>query len=202
MAKAPVDPNAPQVPKTRLQSTFSTGRQIGIFCFYVFLLCINVSFLGLISHQLHTYGNEWTSYPDGRFFHALGLGLFVCIFTMLFGLGHAWLNHMVLMFCHFATAVMVGTVAGLFTMTPFGHGLQCGNPIEKFPAKYQSFVGECAEYTAITGLAWAMFALNILMLVWLTQDAFSCVRTSNTHIYAPWEPPAKVKDLESDVESH
>ncbi|CAK9784943.1 hypothetical protein CC85DRAFT_283928 [Cutaneotrichosporon oleaginosum] len=202
MAKrAHTDPKEPVVPQTMLQSLFSTRRQILIFSFYIFFLCVNISLLGLVSHQIHKHGNVWTAYPDGRFYHALGLGLFVGIFLTLVGISHAYLNHMVLMFAHFAAGVMSGTVAGLFTMTPFGHGLQCGNPIEKFAPKYRPFVSECAEYTAITGLAWAMFGLNVIALFWLAQDAFSCVRR-NHHIYAPWEPPAKVSDVESDAEHH
>ncbi|GMK57168.1 hypothetical protein CspeluHIS016_0400020 [Cutaneotrichosporon spelunceum] len=192
------DPNAPEVPKSRLASTFSTGRQIFIFCFYIFYLAFNIAFLGMVSDQLHRYGNVWTNYPDGRWYHSLGLGLFIGIFFTMVGMGHAWLNHPLLMFCHFAGAVMSGVVAGLFTATPFGHGLQCSNPVDSFPAKYQPFLGECRKITAITALAWTMFGLNTLALFWLAVDGFSCTRR-NTSIYVPWEPPVKVKDEESEA---
>lgn len=195
------DPNAPAAPKSLLQSIFWTRRQIIIFSFYAFYFAVNVSLLGLVSEQLHKYGNDWTVYPDGRWKHALGLGLFIGIFFTMVAIAHYFLGHKVLMFCMFAGAVMNGVVAGLFTMTPFGHGLQCGNPVDSFLPKYQPFVGECSRITAITALAWAMFGINVIGLVGLAVDGFSCT-TRNDHLYMPWEAPAKVKDVESDAESH
>lgn len=56
-----------------MQTLFSTKRQILIFSFFVFYLMVNFSLLGLVSEQLHKYGNVWTNYPDGRWYHALGL---------------------------------------------------------------------------------------------------------------------------------
>lgn len=55
-----------------------------------------------------------------------------------------------------ALAVIFGTGAGIFYGTPFGHGLQCGNPVESFSAKYQPFVSQCGRITAIEGLSWTM----------------------------------------------
>lgn len=189
-----------EVPKTAMGRLFATRRQIYIFAFFIFYLCVNISLLGLVSEQLHKYGNEWTRYPDGRWYHALGLGLFVGIFFTLFGIFHAWLGHKIYLFLFFAGAVMSGVVAGLFEMTPFGHGLQCGNPVDSFPEKYRPFYGECSRITAIEGLAWTMFALNIVGLFLTFIDAYSCT-ARNTHVYAPYEKPEKVRDIEGDADS-
>lgn len=63
-----------EAPKGRIGLLFSTKRQIFVLCFMIFFCALDVSLLGLISEQLQKYGNDWTSYPDGRFYHAIGLG--------------------------------------------------------------------------------------------------------------------------------
>jgi len=48
--------------------------------------------LGLVSQQLHKYGNGYQNYPGREYKHDLGLILFSCVFTLLIVLGHYWLS--------------------------------------------------------------------------------------------------------------
>lgn len=135
-----------------------------------------------------------------RSLHALTPSLFATLFFALFGIFHAWLSHKLFIFCFFAAGVMFGVVAGMFQMTPFGHGLQCGNPVESFPEKYRPFVNECSRITAISALAWTMFALSTIGFFWSLFDAFKCT-TRNTQIYTPYVKPEKPKDVEAEGET-
>lgn len=130
----------------------------------------------------------------------LTLSLFATIFGLLFGMFHAWLSHFLMLFCMFASGVFFGTVAGILYYTPFGHGLQCGNPVDRFPAKYQPFVSECSRITAISGLSWAMFALSVIGFFFFFFDKFSIV-SHRDHIYIPYEAPVKPVKIHHDEES-
>jgi hypothetical protein len=185
---------------TPRRGLFATRRQIAFFAFFILWLCIDISALGLVSQQIHKYGNSYLNYPSGMYYHALGLLLFTSIVGLLYGLFHAWLNLPLMMIIFFVSWILdpvrIGTccahrlplcrcsvyfgapapassspqyahivfhsclelvVDGLASLPqPFGHGLQCGNPVERFPPNYRPFVHECSRITAISGLAWAM----------------------------------------------
>jgi hypothetical protein len=136
------------------------------------------------------------NYPSSLYYHALGLNLFSTIFFLLVGLTHWWFSHLPLAFLLFAAGVFFGTSAGILTATPFGHGLWCRNPVEKFPANYQPFVSQCARVMAITGLSWALFGLAVIGFFFLLADKFSCV-SKRDHIYAPYD--TEEKELESPI---
>lgn len=172
-------------PTTRLGLTFSTTRQTLFVAFFTFFCAIDLSLLGLVSEQIHKYGNDWTSYPNGMFYHALGLALFATIFYLIFGLCHWALGHALILFCFFSAGVMFGTVAGILTATPFGHGLQCGNPVDSFPLQYQPFVNECSRITAIVGLSWTMFGLCVIGFFWFFFDKFS-LQSRRANVYEPY----------------
>lgn len=184
-----------EAPKTRMGLLFSTTRQITIFTFFVLWCAIDVSMLGLVSQQIHKYGNHQENYPSNQYYHALGLGLFATIFYLLIGLTNWWFSHLPLTFLMFTAGIFFGTVAGILEDTPFGHGLQCDNPVDRFPVKYQPFVHECSRITAIEGLSWAMFALAVIGFFFLLQDKFSCA-SKRDHVYAPY-----VSDEEKKLES-
>jgi len=78
-----------------------------------------------------------------------------------------------MMFLFFVFGVFWGTGAGILESTPFGHGLQCSNPVDRFPPNYRPFVHECSRVTAISGLSWAMFGLSVIGLFWVFLDTFS-----------------------------
>jgi hypothetical protein len=174
---------------------FSTTRQVLIFSFFILWCCIDVALLGLISEQITKFGNNAENYPSGMYYHALGLGLFATIFYLIVGLTNWALGHLPLTFLMFTAGVFFGTVAGILEATPFGHGLQCGNPVDKFPANYQPFVDQCSRITAISGLAWAMFGLAVIGFFFLLQDKFSCT-SKRAHLYEPY-----VGDEEKAVQS-
>lgn len=184
---APVD----EVPTGRLGRVrwmFKTGRQTLIFCYYLLWICIDLSLLGLVSQQIHRYGNSQYNYPGALYYHALGLNLFSTIFFFIVALFHWALGHLPLTFLMFCAGVFFGTSAGILTETPFGHGLQCGNPLYKFPENYRPFVRECSRITAITGLSWAMFALAVIAFFFFLIDKFSCV-SKRQHVYEPYPDP-------------
>ncbi|WOO78097.1 uncharacterized protein LOC62_01G001650 [Vanrija pseudolonga] len=187
-----------EAPTSQLQAIFWTGRQRFIFSYYVFYGILDVALLGLVSWNLHKHGNTWTNYPDGMYYHALGLGLFTTIFTLLFTIFHWALGHLLLTLTFFASGVFFGTVAGILTSTPFGHGLQCKNPVESFPPKYQPFYHDCRKVTATVGLAWALFALSVLGFFFMLQDKYSCVSKRN-HVYIEYVAPEPKKHDEEEA---
>ncbi|KAL1408019.1 hypothetical protein Q8F55_004816 [Vanrija albida] len=180
------------VPTSQIQAIFWTQRQRFIFAYYVFYAIIDVTLLGLISWNIHKHGNTWTNYPNGMYYHALGLGLFATIFTLLVSIFHWALGHLLLTFTFFACGVLFGTVAGILTATPFGHGLQCGNPVDRFPPQYRPFVDDCAKVTATNGLSWAMFALATAGFFFMLQDKYACT-SKRDHVYINYEAPEPKK---------
>ncbi|ORY32233.1 hypothetical protein BCR39DRAFT_564269 [Naematelia encephala] len=175
------------------KSLFKSSRQIFYFSFFILWICIDVALLGLVSQQLHKYGNTYTNYPTGEYYHALGLLLFATIFALIIGLFHWVLNLGMFLVIFIANGVFFGTGAGIIEGTPFGHGLQCPNPVSAFPTAWQPFVSQCSRVTAIEGLAWAMFALSVIGLFYAFTDKFS-IKSQRNILYdveVPIEPATK-----------
>lgn len=137
-----------------------------------------VSELGLVSQQLHKYGNSYLHYASKQYKHGLGLLLFSVIASLLVTLSHPWLsvactslpslpsnriliksfvNFIVISFSSFVMAVFFGTGAGIIQRTaPFtGHGC-ARKPLADYPQEWQPYVGECSRVVAIQGIAWAL----------------------------------------------
>lgn len=165
--------SAPQEGPRKL---FSTARERVWLGFFILFGCIDVALLGLVSYIIHSHRNESSDYPGAEFYHAIGLLLFVSIFGLLIALSHAYLPLVMVMLALLVTGVMNGTGAGIIEQTPFGHGLQCKNPVDRFPANFQPYVSDCSRYTAIEGLAWALFALSVFGLFFAFADMFELRR--------------------------
>nr|ADE10052.1 unknown [Tremella fuciformis] len=136
---------------------FRSARQITYFVLFTLWICLSIVELGLVSQQIHRFGGRFRSdWPTQEYGHAMGLLLFTSIISLLFGLFHWALSLFLYLPIFLAMGVWWGTGAGIFESTPFGHGLQCGNPTASFPAAYQPYVSQCSRVTAIEGLAWAM----------------------------------------------
>ncbi|KAL7421783.1 hypothetical protein Q5752_003554 [Cryptotrichosporon argae] len=188
-----------EVPRSRFAQMTSTRRQVVVLSFFILFFAIDVALLGLISQQLHKYGNTWTNYPNGMYYHALGLGLFSVIFGLLFAIFHWAAAHKVYLFMFLALGVFFGTVAGILYATPFGHGLKCGNPVSSFPSQYQPFVGQCSRITAIEGLSWALFGLSVIGFFATIADKFE-FRSKRDYVYAPYAKPTKGEKIPEGAE--
>ncbi|WWD17732.1 hypothetical protein CI109_102173 [Kwoniella shandongensis] len=160
-----------------IRSVFSTTRQTFYAVFFILWFAIDVSLLGLVSQQIHKYGQEQSNYPSGKYQHALGLLLFSTLIGLLFSIFHWALGLTVYLPVFLAFGVWFGTGAGILEETPFGHGLQCKhiNDPSKFAPNWVPFLQECSRVTAISGLAWAMFALATIGFFWTIADKFSFV---------------------------
>ncbi|WWC66393.1 uncharacterized protein I206_100295 [Kwoniella pini CBS 10737] len=174
-ARAPGSESQTSRPKFSFKNVFSTGRQTFWAVFFILWFCIDVAELGLVSQQLHKYGNQTISYPTGEYYHALGLLLFSTIIGLLFCLFHWAVGLTLYLPIFLAFGVWWGTGAGILYGTPFGHGLQCKHTSDpsRFPANWVPFLGECSRVTAIEGLAWALFALSVIGLFYTFLDKFS-----------------------------
>nr|ADE10034.1 unknown [Tremella fuciformis]ADE10047.1 unknown [Tremella fuciformis] len=162
---------------------FRSARQITYFVLFTLWICLSIVELGLVSQQIHRFGGRFRSdWPTQEYGHAMGLLLFTSIISLLFGLFHWALSLFLYLPIFLAMGVWWGTGAGIFESTPFGHGLQCGNPTASFPAAYQPYVSQCSRVTAIEGLAWAMFALAVIGLFFTFVDKFS-IHSRRNDIY-------------------
>ncbi|ODO11644.1 hypothetical protein I350_00428 [Cryptococcus amylolentus CBS 6273] len=184
----------PKLPPARL--LFGTARHIFYIVFFTLWLCIDIALLGLVSEQIHKHGRDYNNYPDGRYYHALGLLLFSTIVGLIFGIFHFKLGLTMYLPIFLAFAAWFGTGAGILEATPFGHGLQCKHTsdLSRFPVKYQPFVSECSRITAISGLAWALFALSVIGLFWVFRDKFALTsKRNNTYDVAEQGESAPLK---------
>ncbi|KAG2005037.1 hypothetical protein CC2G_003536 [Coprinopsis cinerea AmutBmut pab1-1] len=127
---------------------------------------LTVSELGLVSSQLHKYGEGYTNYPSKGYKHTLGLLLFSVIWSLLGVLGHPWLGIGPTAIFSFSAAVFFGVGAGLIHLrTPF-QGHSCSSkPVEEYPVEWQPYAEECAIIVSIQGCAWALWALYIFLMV-------------------------------------
>ncbi|RXK36510.1 hypothetical protein M231_06232 [Tremella mesenterica] len=169
----------PESKKLNYSLIFSTSRQIFWFILFVLFIAVDVAELGLVSQQIHKYGRYAQNWPTGQYQHAMGLLLFSSIISLLFGIFHWALSLFLYLPIFLAMGVWWGTGAGIIESTPFGHGLQCGNPVDRFPTVWQPYVHECSRVTAIEGLAWAMFALSVVGLFFTFIDKFSITSRRN-----------------------
>lgn len=171
--------DAPKAPKTSLYSNiFRSTSQILFFSLFALWIPIAIAECGLVSYLIHKYGRPASDWPGAEYQHAINLGLFSSIVSILFGFFHWGLSLFMFLPIFLAHGVWWGTVAGILEKTPFGHGLQCGNPASSFPTAYVPFLNDCSKVTAIEGLAWAMFGLSVIgfFLTVFTKFDFTSVR--------------------------
>lgn len=114
--------------------------------------------------------------------------LFSTIFYLIFAIFHWVVGHKIMMFLFLSGGVFFGTIAGILTATPFGHGIQCKHNADHFSEPWRRFAGDCARIQAIVGLSWAMFGLNTIGFFWAISDKFSCVSKRDS-VYAPYVAP-------------
>jgi len=80
--------------------------------------------------------------------------------------------------------------------SPFGRSINCKKPIEYFPANFQPYYSECGLVMAISGLAWALFGVSVIGLVYSIFDHFN-FSVKNTKVYdIEKEPTVIEKNLE------
>ncbi|WVN85363.1 uncharacterized protein L203_100508 [Cryptococcus depauperatus CBS 7841] len=164
------------------RNLFSSTRHIIYVIHFALWIAIDIALLGLVSQQIHRHGRSQGNWPNGKYQHAMGLLLFSTIIGLLFGIFHWALPLVMYLPIFLAFAAWFGTGAGILEATPFGHGLQCRHTwdLNRFPAEYRPFVGDCSRVTAISGLAWAMFALSVIGLFWVMLDKFKFTSKRNS----------------------
>lgn len=74
--------------RTNYAQIFNQKRQIVWFALFVLWLCIDIAELGLVSQQIHERTRDVSSWPNAETQNAMGLLLFACIISLLFGLFH------------------------------------------------------------------------------------------------------------------
>ncbi|TFK38763.1 hypothetical protein BDQ12DRAFT_651100 [Crucibulum laeve] len=126
---------------------------------------LTVTELGLVSQQLHKYGNQYTNYASMEYKNALGLLLAAVIMSLLFTLFHFQLGPGQAAFIAFILAVFFGTGAGVvFQTTPF-KGTSCGRPASAYPEKWQPYAHECSKIVSIQAVAWTLWGLYIFIMI-------------------------------------
>ncbi|GFZ43685.1 hypothetical protein JCM24511_01405 [Saitozyma sp. JCM 24511] len=182
--------------RTNYAQIFNQKRQIVWFALFVLWLCIDIAELGLVSQQIHERTRDVSSWPNAETQNAMGLLLFACIISLLFGLFHwaaSLFMYHILFLMH---GVFWGTGAGIIEATPFGHGLQCNEPPSHFPEPWGNFVGSCSRWTAIEGLAWAMFALSVIGFFYTIIDRYNFT-TKRSNVYDIEAPHEELHESES-----
>ncbi|TFK23875.1 hypothetical protein FA15DRAFT_641893 [Coprinopsis marcescibilis] len=144
----------------------------GIVFFLIFAQ--TVAILGLVSYELHKYGNGYANYASMEYKHALGLLLFGSLLSLLIVLPHLWLGVGFTFICALIAALFFATGAGVvFRTTPFrGHACH-RTPASAYPAAWQPYAGECGRIVAIQGLAWALFATYFILALATFFQKFS-----------------------------
>ncbi|WVQ97565.1 hypothetical protein IAU59_004679 [Kwoniella sp. CBS 9459] len=193
-ARAPGSGDSASGPRPSLKVVFSTARQVFYACFFILWFCIDVAELGLVSQQIHKHGRETADWPTGKVQHAMGLLLFSTIFGLLFCIFHWALGLGLYLPVFFMFGVFFGTGAGILEETPFGHGLQCKHKDDpsRFAQNWVPFLNDCSRFTAIEGLAWAMFALAVFGLFFTIADKFSFV-SKRTAVYESYAEEGHAK---------
>lgn len=102
----------------------------------------------------------------------MGLLMFATLLGLVWGIFH-WAaglrTHLVVWLM---MAAFFGTAAGILEQSPFGHGLRCGNPASFFPEQYRPFVSQCTRVKALSGLAWALFGISVLLMFYSFFDRY------------------------------
>ena len=153
---------------------------------FIWIFCFTVAELGLVSNQLHKYGDDYTNYGTKAYKHALGLLLFSTIASLLVLLAHPFVSVGMISFWSFVMAVFFGTSAGIIErVAPFtGHGCT-HQKVEAYPENWRPWVGECNHIVSIQGIAWALWALYIFLWVGtLMQKLRISVRATPEGFYA------------------
>jgi len=171
--------DTPKVKTSRDYKSIFRGRHLVYFILFVLWTSIDIAELGLVSQQINKYGQASQNWPSAEYYHAMGLLLFTSVIGLVWGIFHWTVGLGLYLPIQVMFGVWWGTGAGIMESTPFGHGLQCHDPTSSFPVNWQPFVSECSRVTAIEGLAWAMFALSVMILVFVIADKFSITSRRN-----------------------
>ncbi|EAU86525.2 hypothetical protein CC1G_10247 [Coprinopsis cinerea okayama7 len=69
-------------------------------------------------------------------------------------------------FCALVAAVFFGTGAGVVQRSTPYKGTSCSSrPVSAYPPQWQPYAGECARVVALQGIAWALWALYLFLLI-------------------------------------
>jgi hypothetical protein len=155
-----VDPDAPK----RL---FVPGlRSILYATTFFFLFAFTVAELGLVSQQLHKYGNTYQHYASMEYKNGLGLLLAAVIVSLLFTIFHYWTSVGFSLVVSLALAVMFGTGAGIIQRTTPFKGTSChSKPVSDYPDIWQPYAHECSRIVSIQAVGWALWALYIMYMI-------------------------------------
>ncbi|KAF8623680.1 hypothetical protein AX17_007378 [Amanita inopinata Kibby_2008] len=153
-----------------------------ITSFFIFsFTCIE---LGLVSQQLHKYGNSPQNYATQGFQHLIGLMLYNSIITLLYSLSHFWLSVGFTSFISLILAVFWGTGAGLLrTTTPY-RGTHCDRPPSAYAPNWAPFANECSRIITIEAIGWTLWGIFIFLLIGtLVQKLQITVKSTPEEMY-------------------
>ena len=112
--------------------------------------------LGLVSHILHTWGNNPADYPTAEFKNILGLMLFTCIASLLYIFSHPWSSVGFSAFWTLVFATFWAVSAGVLNrVVPFEVS-KCAEPASDFAPVWTAWLSWCHELVALQGIAWAL----------------------------------------------
>ncbi|TEB21128.1 hypothetical protein FA13DRAFT_164644 [Coprinellus micaceus] len=133
---------------------------------FVLIFSLTCVELGLVSEQLHKYGDDYSNYGSKQYKHILGLLLFSVIVSLLVMLSHPFVGVPFITVCSLILAVFFGTAAGVIWQNTglFWKGTGC-RPAESIPENWRPFARECGRVVTIQAVAWSLFGLYILLFV-------------------------------------
>ncbi|KAF9524787.1 hypothetical protein CPB83DRAFT_595361 [Crepidotus variabilis] len=161
---------APPPKKEPRTGFFASPRKIlYAFTFGLIGACTAVE-LGLVSQQLHHYGNFLSRYPTQEYKSALDLLLFACLWQLLIVIFHYQLPSLLVAFATLSSGVFWGAGAGIIErVSPFEF-YNCGEPASYFNSIWAPFKHECARIVTIQGFGWTLWALSVFLLLGIIVD--------------------------------
>lgn len=133
---------------------------------FVLIFSLTCVELGLVSEQLHKYGNDYTHWATKQYKHAIGLLLFTVIVSLLVMLAHPFVGVPFITVWSFILAVFFATGAGVIWQNTglFWKGTGC-RPAEQLPEIWRPYARECGRVVTIQAVAWSLFGLYFLLFV-------------------------------------
>ncbi|KAH6901577.1 hypothetical protein BKA70DRAFT_1435956 [Coprinopsis sp. MPI-PUGE-AT-0042] len=133
---------------------------------FFLIFATTVAELGLVSWLLHTHGEGYENYPNKQYKHAIGL----LLFSSILSLPHCPATRMDERRIH----VLCGTRGS--GVLWYGCGPHSSEALrsraqtvtgeaDQWVLEWQPYAGDCGKVVAIQGLAWALWALCIFLLI-------------------------------------